>query len=182
MKRLRLVTGSAGKLAEARRILGEDLEAVALDLPEIQSLDPLEVARAKAGAAVAAVGGWVIVDDTGLGFEALGGFPGPLVKWLLAAVGPRGIADLVGRLHDDRAKVSCVVVATDGQDEVVGRAEVSGRIVGPRGAHGFGWDSVFEPDDPGGATYAELDAAAKDAVGHRGKALRALLAGLRSRR
>jgi non-canonical purine NTP pyrophosphatase (RdgB/HAM1 family) len=173
---LRLVTGSAGKLAEARRIVGPDLESVALDLPEIQSLDPLEVACAKARAAASEAGGWVVVDDTGLGFEALGGFPGPLIKWLLAAVAPPGIADLATKLGNDRAVVTCVVVASDGAREVVGRAEVPGRIVAPRGDCGFGWDSVFEPDDPGGATYAELDDATKDVVGHRGKAWRALLA------
>jgi non-canonical purine NTP pyrophosphatase (RdgB/HAM1 family) len=176
---LRLVTGSAGKLAEARRIVGPELEAVAVDLPEIQSLDPVEVARAKAAAASAAVGGWVVVDDTGLGLEALGGFPGPLIKWLLTAVGPSGIADLAARLGNDRAIVTCVVMASDGAREVVGRAEVAGRIVAPRGRRGFGWDSVFEPDDPGGVTYAELDDATKDLVGHRGRAWRALVAALR---
>ena len=43
-----LVTGNAGKIAEARLAMGADLEAVEVDLPEIQSLDYLEVLRAKA--------------------------------------------------------------------------------------------------------------------------------------
>lgn len=176
MSSLRLVTGSPGKLAEARRIFGSGLEAVALDLPEIQSLDPLEVARAKAEAASALVEGMVVVDDTGLGLVALGGFPGPLIKWLLTAVGPAGIAQLAAALGDDRAVVTCVVVARELEREVVASARVEGRIVAPRGEGGFGWDSIFAPDEGGGLTYAELDDTEKDRIGHRGQAWRAFRA------
>lgn len=178
MSRLRLVTGSAGKLAEARRIFGPELESVALDLPEIQSLDPVEVARAKAEAASALVDGMVVVDDTGLGLVALGGFPGPLVKWMLEAVGAEGIARVAAALGDDRAVVTCVVVAREGEREIVASVEVEGSIVAPRGAGGFGWDGIFAPRDGGGCTYAELDDEVKDRIGHRGRAWRELLARL----
>ncbi|MCA8962632.1 MAG: non-canonical purine NTP pyrophosphatase, partial [Planctomycetes bacterium] len=73
----RFGTGNAGKLAEARRIVGADLESVAIDLPEIQSGDLEEVLRAKAGAARERVGAAVVVEETGLELAALSGFPGP---------------------------------------------------------------------------------------------------------
>ncbi len=47
-----------------------------------------------------------------------------------------------------------------------------------RGAAGFGYDAVFVPSEGDGATFAEMDAAAKHAISHRGRAFRALLAAL----
>lgn len=174
----RLVTGSPGKLAEARRIVGPTLEAVDLDLPEVQSLDLLEVLRAKAAAAHAAVGGPIVVEETGLELAALGGFPGPLVKWMLAAVGPEGVARTALALGDPRATARCALLATDGGTESLGRGEAPGVLVLPaRGGGGFGWDPVFVPAGET-RTYAELAAAEKDALGHRGRAWRSLLAAL----
>ncbi len=49
-------------------------------------------------------------------------------------------------------------------------------IVEPRGASGFGWDSVFQPDTGGGKTYAEMTAAEKNAISHRSLAIAKLTA------
>src|SRR4051812_29297309 len=87
-----LVTGNAGKIAEARLAMGTDLEAVEVDLPEIQSLDYLEVLRAKAAEAWRHVGRPLVVEEAGLDLAALNGFPGPLVKWMLQAVGAEGLS------------------------------------------------------------------------------------------
>jgi XTP/dITP diphosphohydrolase len=56
---------------------------------------------------------------------------------------------------------------------------VSGECVGTiaeseRGDNGFGYDSIFIPNDGDGRTFAEMSAAEKDAVSHRGRALRKL--------
>ncbi|OSX72376.1 hypothetical protein BU14_0442s0011 [Porphyra umbilicalis] len=64
---------------------------MALDLPELQGT-PAAIAGAKATAAAAAVGGPVLVEDTGLEFSALGGLPGPYIKWFLDALGVGGSA------------------------------------------------------------------------------------------
>lgn len=168
------VTSSAGKLEEARRLAGWDLEAVHLDLPEIQSGNSVKVARAKAAAAALAVAGPLVVDDTGLELAALGGFPGPLVKWMLEAVGAAGITRVASALGEFRATARCVLVWRDGDEEVVVDEAVAGHLVAPRGDGGFGWDGVFAPVGGGGATYAELDPATKDAIGHRGAAWRSL--------
>lgn len=173
------VTGSAGKLAEARRLAGCELEALNLDLPEIQSLDLVAVARAKAAAAASVVAGPLVVDDTGLELAALGGFPGPLVKWMLAAVGAAGIVRVASALGESRATARCVLVWRHGAREIVVDEAVAGHIVAPRGDGGFGWDAVFAPVGGGGASYAELDATTKDTVGHRGAAWRSLLEALR---
>jgi len=148
---------------------------VAIDLPEPQSLDLEEVLRAKVEAALAAAGAPVVVEETGLELAALNGFPGPLVRWMLDAVGAEGIARTAIALGDPRATAVCRLAWSDGAATVVGRGETSGELVlPPRGGHGFGWDPVFRPDGES-RTYGELAAAEKDALGHRGRAWRDLL-------
>ena len=181
-----LVTGNAAKRAEAERILlahgVEGLDCHALDLPELQSLDLLAVLRAKGEAAWAALGQGgtraVVVEETGLELAALGGFPGPLVKWMLEAVGAEGIARTALALGEPRAMARCALLWTDGAQTVVGEGSTSGTLVLPaRGDGGFGWDPVFQPEGET-RTYAELSAAEKDLRGHRGRAWRDLLARL----
>ncbi|HSM12578.1 MAG TPA: non-canonical purine NTP pyrophosphatase [Thermoanaerobaculia bacterium] len=175
---LLLVTGNPGKLAEARRLAGRPLEAVALDLPEIQSLDLEEVLRAKSSEAHARVGRPLVVEETGLELDALGGFPGPLVRWMLEAVGAEGIARTALALGDARARAVCLLAWTDGERTVLGRGATRGELVlPPRGTNGFGWDPVFRPDGEE-LTYAEMSDAGKDALGHRGRAWRDLLSRL----
>jgi non-canonical purine NTP pyrophosphatase (RdgB/HAM1 family) len=149
-----LVTGNPGKRAEAERLLGGRVEVAELDLPEIQSLDLLE--------------------ETGLELAALAGFPGPLVKWMLAAVGAEGIARVGLSLGDPAVVARCALLWRDGGVEVVAEGVTEGRLVLPaRGGGGFGWDRVFEPAGER-RTYAELPPAEKDRLGHRGRAWRAL--------
>ena len=180
------VTGNAGKLAEARRIVGAALAALEVDLPEIQSLDGGEVLAAKADAALARAprrpGGRletpIVVEETSLEVAAWNGFPGPLVKWMLAAVGAEGIARAAAACGDARAVARCALLWTDGERRVTGEGETRGTLVAPpRGERGFGWDPVFQPDGET-RTYGELPDAAKDAIGHRGRAWRDLLARL----
>jgi non-canonical purine NTP pyrophosphatase (RdgB/HAM1 family) len=179
---LTLITGNPGKLAEARRILGREagfeLEAVSIDLPEIQSLDMEEILRAKGEEAWRRLGRPVVVEETGLELEALGGFPGPLVKWMLHAVGAAGIARTALALGDARATARCALLYRDASRVVVGEGAVRGEVVlPPRGQGGFGWDPIFRPVGEAG-TYAEMASELKDSLGHRGQAWRDLLARL----
>lgn len=172
-----LVTGNSSKLAEARRLLPR-LESVAIDLAEIQSLDLEEVLRHKARAAAARVEGPIVVEETGLELAALGGFPGPLVKWMLEAIGPEGIARVAAAQGDTRATARCALLYLDGTTEVIGTGETTGRLVlPPRGEQGFGWDPVFEPEGSE-RTYGEMAPEEKDTLGHRGRAWRALVLAL----
>ncbi len=173
-----LVTGNPGKLEESRRILGFEVASQALDLPEIQSLDLGEVLRAKVEVAWQALGVPVVVEDTSLELAALNSFPGPLVKWMLEAVGPEGIAKVGLAQGKPAVTARCGLCYRDAQRTLIAEGETSGTLVLPgRGRDGFGWDPVFLPDGET-RTYGELSAAVKDQIGHRGRAWRALLSAL----
>lgn len=173
-----LVTGNADKLAEAERIVGARIDSVSVDLPEIQSLDVREVLAGKAAEAFARVGRPVVVEETALELDCLGGFPGPFVKWMLASAGPEGIARCAIGMGDPRATARCLLLYFDGQRRIEGEGIDPGMLVFPtRGEAGFGWDPVFQPEGST-LTYAELGEAEKDARAHRGLAWRDLLAKL----
>jgi XTP/dITP diphosphohydrolase len=170
-----LVTGNLGKIAEARLALGGDVETVLADLPEIQSLDYLEVVRAKADEAWRQVGRPLIVEEAGLDLAALNGFPGPLVKWMLEAVGAEGLSRTAASLGDVRATSRCFLFYKDGEQELIAEGRTDGTLILPRrGTHGFGWDPVFLPDG-GTHTFAELTGPEKGVVSHRGKAWREMV-------
>lgn len=194
------VTGNRGKLEEARRILAREaapaleIEGVPLDLPEIQSLDLEEVLRAKGREAARRLGRPVIVEETGFEVDAFGGFPGPLVKWMLAALGAEGLARSAlatagasGGGAGATARCALMFVEAGGARaeplregeagglrEVIAEGVARGRlVVPPRGEGGFGWDPVFQPEGEE-RTFGELTGDEKDRIGHRGKAWRAL--------
>ena len=170
-----LVTGNRGKISEARLALGWEIEAVEVDLPEIQGLDLLEILQEKAEAAWEMVQRPLVVEEAGLSLVAMNGFPGPLVKWMLEAVGAAGIARTAHALGDPRAVARCTLLYRDAERSVVVEGNTPGTLVLPgRGEHGFGWDPVFLPDGET-RTFAELEGKEKDAVSHRGKAWRELL-------
>jgi non-canonical purine NTP pyrophosphatase (RdgB/HAM1 family) len=169
------VTSNEGKRREAEEVLGVALSHRDLDLVEPQTLNVHEVVRFKVAAAFDAIGQPVLVEDTALELLGLGGFPGPLIRWLLASIGPGGISRLVHSFGDPRAVARCVTCASDGRDAVIGEGVVLGTIATePRGTGGFGWDSVFIPDDGDGRTYGEMSDDEKNAISHRRKAFVAL--------
>ncbi len=190
-----LASRNAKKLAEMQRILAEhlrgahDIEVLGLD--DVPAYDePVEDqptfegnALLKARAGLAATGLPTIADDSGLCVDALNGMPGVLsARW---SGPPKSdernntlLLDQLADVPDDRrgAHFVCAVAfcAAPG-DEVVVHGEMHGRVVREvRGAGGFGYDVVFEADDRPGVTTAELSVADKDAISHRGKALREL--------
>lgn len=169
------VTSNLGKLREAEAVLGLKLSHRALDLAELQSLDLEEVVRGKATAAYERLRKAVLVEDTALELVGLGGFPGPLVRWLLASVGPEGICRIAHSFGEPRAVARCLACASDGSEEVLGLGVVEGRIAArPRGRAGFGWDSSFIPDGGNGRTFGEMDAVEKNAISHRRRAFESL--------
>ncbi|MGE5237144.1 MAG: non-canonical purine NTP pyrophosphatase [Acidobacteriota bacterium] len=175
LDRIAFVTSSEHKHREAQAILGLPIERVAIDLVEPQGLDVVEVARVKARLAWQSLRRPVLVEDTSLELAALGGFPGPLVRWLLEAAGPAAIARLLDGFADRGARARCAAVARDGDREWRGVGDVAGEIApAPRGATGFGWDVVFVPLWGAGRTYAEMSPEEKNARSHRTLALVAL--------
>lgn len=154
MKPLYFVTGNADKFAEAKTLLPQ-LERVSFDLPEVQSLDPEFVVAKKLEVALMRHEGPLIVEDTSLYLEGLNGFPGPLIKWMLAAVGNQGIYDLCAGIKDRRAVARTVIGYHDGNSVQFFAGETTGIIVPPVGNDGFGWDQIFQPDGLS-ETFAEM--------------------------
>jgi len=175
--RLVFVTGNEHKRREVREILGVELESADLDVPEIQGIDPAEVAAAKALAAREALGSpeaYVLAEDSGVMIEAWGGFPGALTKWLMGSVGVEGLLGMISGFEDRSARAVCVAaVVTPGGDVETFRGEVRGEISPEaRGEGGFGYDPVFVPEWSA-LTYAELGEH-KNRDSHRARAFRAL--------
>lgn len=169
-----LVTGNKGKLSEARRLSGVEIDAAEIDLPEIQSLDIREVLLAKAVGAFDRLHRPVVVDETALELAALNGFPGVLVKWMLHSVGAEGIARTAASLGDSRATARCALLYYEPDRQVFAEGATEGDLVlPPRGDHGFGWDPIFQPVDHH-LTYAELSGPDKDRISQRGKAWQTL--------
>jgi XTP/dITP diphosphohydrolase len=136
----------------------------------------------KARSAAAATGLPAIADDSGIEAAALGGAPG--VRSARYAGEQASDAENLDKLLREAPAGSplAYVCALAYVDEAGGERLVHGRCSGtlaavPRGDGGFGYDPAFLPDDlPGGRTMAELAPAEKDAISHRGRAARALLA------
>lgn len=186
-----LATANEKKLAELARIL--DAARVAVDLagrgefpgaPEIAETGATfaENALLKARTMAAFTGLPAVAEDSGLCVDALNGMPGVLsARWTGrhgdAAGNLRLVLAQVADVPDDRrgAHFACAaaLVLPSGREHV-SEGTVYGRLTRePRGAGGFGYDPIFVPDGSE-LTTAQMSPEAKDAISHRGRALRAL--------
>ncbi len=171
------VTTNEHKRREVQEILGMTLESADLNLPEIQAIDPAEVAAEKARAAREALGDPdvpVFVEDSGLMVDAWGGFPGALTKWLMKSVGNEGLLRMLAPGGDRSARAVCVVALAEANGNVCTfRGEVHGKLASePRGEGGFGYDPVFVPGWSS-MTYAEMGEG-KNVDSHRARAFRSV--------
>lgn len=198
MTTLLVASRNRKKLAELRRVL----DAAAITGLDLVSLDDVaaydeapetgatfeENALAKARDGYAATGLATLADDSGLAVAALGGMPGVLsARW----AGGHGddVANyslLLAQLRDvpderrGAAFVSACALVSGPSEVTVVRGEWPGVIARePHGDNGFGYDPVFIPDGQS-RSAAQLSGEEKDAVSHRGRALRLLVPELRS--
>jgi XTP/dITP diphosphohydrolase len=184
-----VATRNPGKVAELRRILEPyDVDLVDLDAfpdaPDVAETGDSFAANAllKAHAVAEATGLVAIADDSGLAVDALNGMPGIFsARWSGRhgddAANLRLVLAQLTDVPDERrgAAFICAAAAAspDGRELVV-EGRMSGSLIRtPRGSNGFGYDPVFVPVDDE-RTTAEMSAAAKDAISHRGQAFRAL--------
>ena len=187
-----VATHNAKKAAELHRVLaaaGVDADVRGLDAFPAYP-EPAETERSfegnallKARAAVAHTGLLAVADDSGLEVDLLNGMPGVRsARWS----GPdandaRNLELLIRQLTDteeaDRtARFVCAMalVTPDGTVHIV-RGEMPGHLVlEPRGTNGFGYDPIFVADG-NTVTNAELTPEEKDAISHRGQAVRAMV-------
>jgi non-canonical purine NTP pyrophosphatase (RdgB/HAM1 family) len=166
------VSSNPNKAIEAERVLGFPLLRVSISLPEIQASSVEEITRYKLEVARTKGYSRLIVEDVSLGFEQLGNFPGPYVKWLLEAAGGEGLGAIAYALRDRAALAQCCVGYWDGSDVHLFLGETRGEIiVEPRGERAFGWDPWFIPEGCS-KTFAEMSEVEKDAISHRARAFR----------
>lgn len=189
MSKLVIASGNAGKLREIARILAPlDIQAVPQsefnvpDCPE-PHVTFVENCLAKARHASAHSGLPALADDSGICAEALGGAPG--VYSARYAGEPKSdqrnneklIAALAGEANR-RAHYTCVMVYVrhpDDPEPIISEGRWHGEIIDtPRGENGFGYDPYFLVPQFG-KTGAELDEDTKNAISHRGQALRDLV-------
>lgn len=191
--RLRLVCASANphKAEEIAAILGDSVELLPrpADVPDVvEDADTLlDNARLKARALCEATGVAAVADDTGLEVDALGGAPGvhsaryagpdgadaPNRRKLLSEL--EGVDALASEQRTARFRTVLVLLGPDGTELVV-EGTVEGLIApAMRGDDGFGYDSIFIPTEGDGRTFAEMSAAEKNALSHRGRAVRQLV-------
>ncbi|MFC4439315.1 MULTISPECIES: XTP/dITP diphosphatase [Natrialbaceae] len=171
---IRFVTSNEGKVGEAREYLEgiDSVEQVDYDYAELQSDSLEEIVTRGAREAVDALGSEepVLVDDTGLFVDALGGFPGPYSAYVEDTVGVERLWRLASEEENKRARFRTVMAYADADGTETFEGSVAGTLVAPRGEGGFGYDPIFEYN---GRTMAEMDTAEKNAISHRGRALAA---------
>lgn len=143
---LKFATTNPGKLREATAWLGRPVEGVHLEMDELQTTDLERLVRFKAEQAHRMVGEDVLVEDTVLIFDAWGKLPGPFIKFFLEELGGEGLARALEPFGDTHARAVCGLGFHDGGRHHFFSAEITGRIVRPRGGQGFGFDPIFQPD------------------------------------
>lgn len=188
--RLLLASANAGKLRELRELLPDlallSLRDVGIDDLDEPADDYVTNAVAKAREASRRAGMPALADDSGLAVDALSGAPGAFSARFAGAHGDSAanrallLARLAGVPEGRRgARFRCVIALADvggplGGGAVWRHGECRGRIgFTERGAGGFGYDPLFVPAG-GDATLAELPAAEKHRLSHRGAALGAI--------
>jgi XTP/dITP diphosphohydrolase len=191
MTQLLLASRNAKKLTELRRILRPEVPGVRVlgldDVPPYPEVPETgatfaDNALIKAREGYRRTGIATVADDSGLTVDALNGMPGVLsARWSGRHGDDEANLRLVlGQLADTPdtrlgAAFVCAVALVSSSGEVVVDGRMAGRLVRePRGDNGFGYDPIFVPDGYT-VTSAELPSQEKDAISHRGKALRAVV-------
>lgn len=109
---LYFITGNKSKLLEVQSML-EGVEALDIDLPEIQELDAHKIIKAKLEEAQKHHTGEFIVEDTSLYFEVLNGLPGPFIKWFLQTVGNDGLYKIAESFGNFKAEAKTIIGYSD---------------------------------------------------------------------
>ncbi len=191
--RLLLATANAKKLVELQRILDQSLGTARIvlvgldefpDYPDVPEtgLTFGENALIKAREGASRTGLPTVADDSGLAVDALNGMPGVFsARWSGAHGDDQANLELVlaqiGDVPDEHRGgafvCAAVLVLPNGREHLVEGKQRGQILRSPRGTGGFGYDPIFlgEGQD---RTNAELSAAEKDAISHRGKAFREL--------
>ena len=181
------VTGNSMKVREVEMILAENgatngthpesglvkLRIINVDLPEIQEVNTEAIAKEKALLGAQLAGGPCLVEDTSLKFHALGGMPGPYIKWFQDRLKSDGLYKILTAYEDKSATAVCTLAFCPAPhaDPVLFTGQCDGTIVEPIEQGGFGWDSIFVPNGES-EPFSCLSTDEKNKLSHRGNAVR----------
>ena len=177
--RVLFATSNPGKLKEVQvkfAPLGFEVEQLVDEYPELQ-VDTLDEVVAHGLRWL-----WehhktpIIIDDSGLFIETLGGFPGVYSAYVFKTLGCNGILKQMEEKDNRRAEFRCCAGYVDSTGQMVLKSGASQGIIihEKRGKGGFGYDPIFVPDEYS-QTFAELDMGSKNKVSHRGRAFEELV-------
>lgn len=172
MKKLYFATTNEGKLKEARDILGVEVVGTPLEIDEVQSLNPEEVATKKAAAYFFKLKKPLFVEDVSLVFECLGKLPGTFITYFEKELGYDGLTKII-KIGDSRkayALTVLVYIDKNGKSYVF-QGRVDGSIATKPRGKGFGWDCIFIPNGET-RTFGEIKMEEKNKYSMRAKALK----------
>jgi XTP/dITP diphosphohydrolase len=183
--RLNIITSNRGKLEEFRAALaplGIEVAHLPIGYEEVQ-VDTLEEVVDHGLKELRARGvGDLVIDDSGLFIDALKGFPGVYSAYALRTLGNQGVLRLMEGVEDRGARFTCCIGSSiAGMEDIVVCESCEGHIAeDEKGAGGFGFDPIFMPVDED-MTFAQMPMVEKNAISHRGKAIRSFVEALRQR-
>lgn len=140
------ITGNQKKADYLARYLGMPVRHQKVELDELQSLDLRVIVEHKVRQAYEIIKAPVIVEDVSLEFNALGGLPGPFIKFFVEHVPFETLCRMID--GQDRSAIGrCMYGYYDGTDLKIFEGHITGMIADhPSGENGFGWDKIFVPD------------------------------------
>ena len=187
-KRILFHTGNKGKFLEASELMisrGIRLELLSDHKSEIRVIEPQmnafnEVATSKLRQVLEQIGDefdddWIMVEDSGLLIDELGGFPGPYSSYVYSRIGPNGILRLMDGVETRNARYTASLSVWNGNEIQSFEGFCEGIIaLEPKGDQGFGYDPIFIPIEGDGRTFSEMTKLEKSRLSHRANALNIL--------
>ncbi len=147
MSNVTFITWNQKKADYLSKYLGYPVDHFKLDLDEIQSMDLNEIVEHKVRQAYSIMKKPVIVEDVSLEFEALGGLPGPFIKFFVEKTPFNIICSMIPNWLTRKATARCVFWYFDGYNLELFDGKMNGEISKiPSGDDGYGWDKIFIPD------------------------------------
>lgn len=138
------ITGNQHKADYLAKLLNIPLRHQKVELDELQSLDLHEIVEHKVRQAYDAIKAPVLVEDVSLVFSALGGLPGPYIKWFIEYAGPEACCRILNDFDDRSAVIRCTFGYFNGDTVTMFDSEMKGSISKhPRGDNGYGFDTIF---------------------------------------
>ena len=146
MKSVTFITGNLNKLKYLEKYLGFPVEHIKIDLDELQSLDVKKIVDHKVRQAYEQIKTPVLVEDGSLEFEALGGLPGPFIKFFVENMP----LETMCRMLDGKSRKATARTTFgyfDGTEVKFFEGKLEGEIsLQPAGENGWHWDKIFIPD------------------------------------